>query len=251
MVRNDPAKFGERQLMRQAVQQRLVALEDAPIEVPDGIAEVACRDIVLVVEQAAAQYVEQDIRVVVDRYVFLGSKLECVTAGHEPRERVRARADRLLDCRRDGRRRAQLPAQCSDLCLGFFDVSDDLPAFRFTAVERDRRVDEVSASDTSLMPFLRDGGTTAKLLDLPGRHEHGRRFQAQAVDNVSLERFAGFGAVGYAGIQCEQGEAGVPIEFRPLVGIDEIARVRLREAWSPGREDVLQPVEEFDGAVPP
>ena len=79
---DDAAKLRKRNFVRQVVEQRPVTRIDAAIEVADGVAEVPRRDVVLVVEKAAAQDVEQDIRVVVDCNVFLGSELECVTAAH-------------------------------------------------------------------------------------------------------------------------------------------------------------------------
>ena len=85
-------------------------------------------------------------------------------------------------------------------------------------------------------------------VELRGRDQDGRRVESEAIGDIGLQRLAGLRAIGDAGVERVQREPRSIENLRPLVRVDEIARVGLREAWRAGREDVLQPVENLEPA---
>ena len=60
------------------------------------------------------------------------------------------------------------------------------------------------------------------------------------------QRLAGLGAIRYSRVESQERESRAGVEFRPLVCVDEIADVGLREQRCSGRQHVLQTVENLD-----
>ena len=73
-----------------------------------------------------------------------------------------------------------------------------------------------------------------------------RGVEPEAIRDIGVQRLARLGAVRDARKEREHREAGGCIELRPLIGIDQVARVRLCEPRRPGGQDVLQAIQHFD-----
>ena len=113
--------------IRQAIEQDPVAQEDGAIERADRPAQIAGVDRVLVMEHAAAEDIEHDVRIVVGRDGFFVGLLEAVAAGGDPGQRVGSVPDGLpnVGCHRCPV--CQLVTQGDDLALRQIRVRHDLP----------------------------------------------------------------------------------------------------------------------------
>ena len=73
MLPDGRQQFRKINALRKSLEELAAALIDTAVEVLDRGSEVARRDAVLVVDNAASQYVEEDIRIVVSRDILFGS----------------------------------------------------------------------------------------------------------------------------------------------------------------------------------
>ncbi len=83
---------------------------------------------VLVVEDPAAEDVEQHVGVVMRRHGFLGCQLEPVCGSDDARQFVAARVDRTRHGLRGSGGIRKLPQEIADLTLGALDIGYELPS---------------------------------------------------------------------------------------------------------------------------
>ena len=230
----------------QSAQQLAMALVYPPVEQLDVPREGGGRYPVLVVEDSAAQDVEQHIGVVMRRHgLFLG-RLEPVGGRDDARQLVAARLDGLRHRLRDAGRIRQRADELHDLPLGLLDIRHDLPASGFTAGKHEAGALEIGAADPALAVFPDHGPSAAEFFELQRREQHGGSVQAEAIDDVGPERLKRLGAIRYPGVERVHGEPAARIELGPLVRVHQVAGVRLDEAGRTRGQDVLQAVDQLD-----
>ena len=120
-------KLMEIDLLRQFFEKVLVALMRTAVEVPDRSREVARRDVVLVVEDTAAQDIEEHVRIMMRCDCFLGRHLEPVCGSHDACEFVIAHIDGSGYGIFDVGLTAQPVAQLYDPGLRLLHVGNDTP----------------------------------------------------------------------------------------------------------------------------
>ena len=116
--------------IREAAEQGLTARVNAPVEMPHGLREVARRYVVLIVENAAAQDIEQHVRIMMAADGFLCRYLEAVACGHDAREFVVAHIDGTGDGALDIGFAQQPVSKRHDLGLRLLHVGHELPMLR-------------------------------------------------------------------------------------------------------------------------
>ena len=243
------AQLTQFDLFRQRLQHRAMAGENLAVEKSDGAREVPSGNAILVVEDAAAQNVEQHVGVVMHRHGLLGAGLEAVAARHDAPQFVSAAFDRAGYRLAQARGLAQLVAQRHDLALAALQVGNDLPLGGAAGRQFQPAAEQVGTADAAPVQLRHERLPQAKRFELRGRQQHHGTFQPKRKHGGGLERFAGFRAVADSGIQGKNREPGLAVDFAPLVGIDEIAPGGLRHQRSAGRQDILQTVDHLDRAI--
>ena len=182
----------------------------------------------------------------VDRDVFLVRGLQRVGAGHEPRERVLAIRDRCGDLRRQLVRRREPLLQRDDVGLALLDVADELPLPGLAGLERCLGTGQVTAALAACVRLPRGRDARAEGVELRVAEQHRGAVETKREHRVGAQRLGGLGPVRDGRVEREAGEPRVRVEFRPLVGVDEVAGVGLREARCAGWQQVHEPVDEID-----
>ncbi len=148
------------------------------------------------------------------------------------------------DRRRHRVRIAKRAVQAHDLRLALFDLGDNLPALRRPCGQAQRCAHQVVAANPTRMCLLGDGLTLPEPLQLGIREKHFIFRQTKTEHGRSLERLARLRPIGNSSVEREQTESRVAQQLTPLVRVDQVAGVRLRESRRPGRQDVPQPIDQ-------
>ena len=140
----------------------------------------------------------------------------------------------------------QFLSQRNRFRLALLGIKNNTPFAAVTARQFAGVIDKIGPSDAPSMTFLLQAFALEKLAELAVRDKYRGVVEAQRIRHRGFQRLAGFGAIGNSRIQCQEGEPGRLVEFRPLVGVNQVARVGLREDRRAGRQDVLQAVDDLD-----
>ena len=180
-------QFFDAQRVVQSSEQRLVTPVRERIEAADVRGKVGRRDAILVVEDSAAQDVEQHVGMVMRRNGLLGRALEPVRGGDDAREVVATRRDGLIHLEGDGARIVQLADEVDDLSLRAFDIGDQSPASRLAARKHETAGQEIGAPDAPLALLCRQWPAEPEVVQLPRREQHRRRIEPEPVHHIGAE----------------------------------------------------------------
>jgi hypothetical protein len=180
---------------------------------------------------------------------FLRRALQGIAGGHQAGQVVRALPHRLLDRSSDRGRVGQPVAKGHHLRLAQLHVCHDVPLPAAACRQAHGLGNEECSPDATRVVL----GPQASRRAGSGRAALTRRAslarRVRGIGDAGLQRLAGLGAIGDAGVEREEHQSRPVEKLRPLVRVDEIARIGLRETWRARREDVLQAVEHLESAL--
>ena len=178
--------------------------------------------------------------------VFLCGQLSTVRCGHDAGEGIGSAVYRIADRSGYRVRIAKLMEQVDGFCLALLDISDQLPDFRCSGRDFQRRVHQIGASKAAQTRFLGHIHPAPEPLELFRREQNPVILETQTEDRIRLQGFAGFGTIGDAGVKREKRQARFFVEFTPLVGIHQIACDGLGNPGRSSRKDIQDAVDDID-----
>ena len=151
-----------------------------------------------------------------------------------------------MHVRRDSFRSAECASQSDHISLAPLSIKYDVPGTAVAARKLAGVIYKIGAAYATLVNFLMQVGAMAEAVELIGGDQDLFLFEPNAEYRGCLQGLARLSAVTNTRVQRQECQPGRLVELRPFIGINEIARVRLRKDRCARRQDVLHAIDDFD-----